>query len=631
MDTTGAQPWYRDPSSDLPFELYSQFRLEGLHQDALRTVAFFPWGNESLGSLWDGSLATEQNYAKWNVVVNKFRDTVAIGGDTSVYILWLKRRKHPLRINIPETPEVDLIHSDTTQVAWVLSPNAIDQPLLILSRASLIWIYNPVSKGLSSYLRGHGGAITSLAVHPTRPHLFCSTSRDHSARIYDLNLAPHQGAKDSDVNPHWPPGTLPSRAGAPHGLHMNEAEGFGIARCIIVLMGGRSGGHEAAVLSASFHPQYPIIATCGVDRCIKLWHVNPRNSSQITREDKPLFSSSRIHRSRVLSVQWMSHDTLISHNPSAILRTDPTDEDNKDTYMVPGEIVVWTWLGLDRFFPPLYDDLKAEGRSQTVLRGCASDYQESSSFTMSANAAFPAIYPQLISPNVNVYQSPTHDPIALCTIPTVLPFEKKKEEHQKDKGAICVSDIHGDRSLSSLSVENLATGTPKDGETRVAGTVQIFHIPSLPHRLPSRFPLDAPPDGMPANAKVAEEGIADLPGLSRYHAELIERDPPPPFKSWTLEVPLSEFDLTSEATHAVGHGPAGGMTQAYDTRQRKVRSEKDETEKITGQEYTLKSIAEVPVSVQNAKMGMDGKVIVVLGTRGRLWVYRIQGRSRHQK
>lgn len=170
-------------------------------------------------------------------------------------------------ISISKTPEVDLIHSDTTQVAWVLSPNAIDQPLLILSRASLIWIYNPVSKGLSSYLRGHGGvrfssefceapfwqlrqAITSLAVHPTRPHLFCSTSRDHSARIYDLNLAPHQGAKDSDVNPHWPPGTLPSRAGAPHGLHMNEAEGFGIARCIIVLMGGRSGGHEAAVLSA---------------------------------------------------------------------------------------------------------------------------------------------------------------------------------------------------------------------------------------------------------------------------------------------------------------------------------------------------------------------------------------------
>lgn len=93
-------------------------------------------------------------------------------------------------------------------------------------------------------------AITSLAVHPTVPNLFCSTSRDHSTRIYDLTLTPHRGHKDRDVNPHWPPGTLPSRAGAPHGLHMNEAEGTGIARCIVVLMGGRSGGHEAAVLNA---------------------------------------------------------------------------------------------------------------------------------------------------------------------------------------------------------------------------------------------------------------------------------------------------------------------------------------------------------------------------------------------
>jgi len=53
------------------------------------------------------------------------------------------------------------------------------------------------------------------------------------------------------VNPHWPPGTLPSRAGAPHGLHMDELEGEGIGRCIIVLLGGRAGGHQAAVLNAA--------------------------------------------------------------------------------------------------------------------------------------------------------------------------------------------------------------------------------------------------------------------------------------------------------------------------------------------------------------------------------------------
>ena len=45
-----------------------------------------------------------------------------------------------------------------------------------------------------------------------------------------------------------------SFAGAPHGLHLRpserEDEGNGLGRCIAVLMGGRSGGHNAAVLGA---------------------------------------------------------------------------------------------------------------------------------------------------------------------------------------------------------------------------------------------------------------------------------------------------------------------------------------------------------------------------------------------
>jgi len=45
-----------------------------------------------------------------------------------------------------------------------------------------------------------------------------------------------------------------SFAGAPHGLHLRpsevEDEGRGIGRCIGVLMGSRSGGHNAAVLGA---------------------------------------------------------------------------------------------------------------------------------------------------------------------------------------------------------------------------------------------------------------------------------------------------------------------------------------------------------------------------------------------
>lgn len=138
-------------------------------------------------------MAIEDNLTKWNSVLDTFRDAIAIGCDTKVYIVWLKRRKHPLVIKIPEVchaalcvfcgfklmaismkvPEVKLIHPDTTNVAWALSPNAIEEPLLIFSRASLLWIYNPIRKGLASYLRGHGG-VSPLYFSPCFVH-HCKT------------------------------------------------------------------------------------------------------------------------------------------------------------------------------------------------------------------------------------------------------------------------------------------------------------------------------------------------------------------------------------------------------------------------------------------------------------------------
>ena len=106
-------------------------------------------------------------------------------------------------------------------------------------------------------------AITSIAVHPTTAHLFCTTSRDYTTRIYDLTLLLEVKSKEKGKkkktemkvpNPHWPPSKTPSYAGAAHGLHLRpsqfEDEGVGLGRCIGVLMGGRSGGHSAAVLGA---------------------------------------------------------------------------------------------------------------------------------------------------------------------------------------------------------------------------------------------------------------------------------------------------------------------------------------------------------------------------------------------
>jgi hypothetical protein len=41
-----------------------------------------------------------------------------------------------------------------------------------------------------------------------------------------------------------------------------------------------------------------------LDRTVKIWFVPPASKLLLTREDKPLFSSSKIHKARVLSVSW---------------------------------------------------------------------------------------------------------------------------------------------------------------------------------------------------------------------------------------------------------------------------------------------------------------------------------------
>ena len=86
-----------------------------------------------------------------------------------------------------------------------------------------------------------------------------------------MKLEPQQPGEVS-YGPVWPPvkrsrrNNTGSKAGASFGLPLVEGEGSitGIGRCITVLVGGKSGGHQAAVLGAAFHPKLPLLATCGV-------------------------------------------------------------------------------------------------------------------------------------------------------------------------------------------------------------------------------------------------------------------------------------------------------------------------------------------------------------------------------
>lgn len=120
-----------------------------------------------------------------------------------------------------------------------------------------------------------------------------------------------------------------------------------------------------------------------MDRTAKIWRLPPLDGDTLAREDKPLFSSSQIHKARVLSVTWyvmrglfvlpffnklhamhrINQDILLTHSAPAMMRR--RDDIPEDIYEEAGTLVLWRWLGFDRFFPP-------NAPYQKVLRGCAS-------------------------------------------------------------------------------------------------------------------------------------------------------------------------------------------------------------------------------------------------------------------
>jgi len=93
------------------------------------------------------------------------------------------------------------------------------------------------------------------------------------------------------------------------------------------------------------------------------------------------------------------------------MRKDVNDS-SKGAYLEPGEYVVWRWLALDRFFPVEHRD-----KMQTVLRGTSADFLESSCFRFVTVYRFDPVDSPYIAPNVSLFQSATHDPVSLATVP----------------------------------------------------------------------------------------------------------------------------------------------------------------------------------------------------------------------
>ncbi|KIY52681.1 hypothetical protein FISHEDRAFT_69497 [Fistulina hepatica ATCC 64428] len=415
-----SHPWFynRAPTDDsLPFRAWKKF-TPCPNEDRtplIQSIVLFPWLESSLVELWDGDFNTPENTEDWKQMIIDFGDAVAAGDDEGN----------------PENAKT--VPSDNVlNMTWALQPEHIFEPLLVITRFSIVHVFNVKHKVIQTRLRGHGGQITSISTHATKPNIFCTTSRDMSSRIYDLSLPPQDKITN---NPPWPGDKKPCLAGPAHGLQMNEKEGVfmkrvggkkrqGAGRCITVLCGQRSGGHEAAVLNSAFHPYLNVIATCGLDRTVKIWHLPPPlKKTDLHREDKPLFSSSMIHEARVLSVAWLSADVLITHSGPAVFRDRELDDDDQyqeepesNLHVEAGTIEIWRWLSLDRFFP-------ASDHTQRVLRGVASDYQESLSFQKVASYSYPDSVPRdmsslYITPRVQVCTAGDYHPLICCLVPS---------------------------------------------------------------------------------------------------------------------------------------------------------------------------------------------------------------------
>lgn len=63
----------------------------------------------------------------------------------------------------------------------------------------------------------------------------------------------------------------------------------------------------------------------------------------------------------------LQDDILLTHSAPAVMRKDPDDANAKETYLEPGELTIWRWLSMFRFFP-----VRAEEHSKASLRPISS-------------------------------------------------------------------------------------------------------------------------------------------------------------------------------------------------------------------------------------------------------------------
>jgi len=136
-------PWFKDRTTPPPFSLTTKIRSNVPNASPLRTIAFFPWSNDSLHTLWDGTLYSPDSLIHWKQMISDFSDAVAVGSARKVYIFFTQRSQNPICVSLPpDEADVKALPADAVNVAWTLNPNSPFEPLLIFSCLNLLYIYN---------------------------------------------------------------------------------------------------------------------------------------------------------------------------------------------------------------------------------------------------------------------------------------------------------------------------------------------------------------------------------------------------------------------------------------------------------------------------------------------------------
>lgn len=194
---------------------------------------------------------------------------------------------------------VDTSKEDLFCCAWSVDVETGAPLLLVAGDGGVVTVWDTATATCRRRLVGHGGAVNDVRVHPYRPQLVATASKDESVRMWNLTT----GA------------------------------------CVLMFCG--SGGHRNEVLSVDFHltPGTNLIVSGSMDQMVKVWSYNEvidtvdasdawdkRRAFPTRTVQWPVFSTYRVHDNYVDCVRFVGDMVLSKSVRNRLLLWRPEDD-----------------------------------------------------------------------------------------------------------------------------------------------------------------------------------------------------------------------------------------------------------------------------------------------------------------